>query len=123
VRARVLLVAVTVVALVALVACSRGDGAIGGSGLRYHDTMYWTTSALVLDGALGADLGTGLQFEDTTADLRSITGVDPEVALALRIHGRSAPADETWVLVNAEDHRVYDPWSDDRLAKVLEPRP
>lgn len=105
------LVAVVVGVVVALGASSGwfgggspdGDSATSGVIVRYDGRDYWVSDYEVADTALGETLATGLQFQDTTADVRAIEGQDPTVTVAAYLPPLSSASPTAgWRLVSTD---------------------
>jgi len=81
-----------------------------GTGLTYDGRFYLASGAEVRVDALGAVLATGVAFQDTTADLRAITGLDPAVTLAAHLPPISTQVTHVaWILVSTDEQLGADP--------------
>ena len=58
------------------------DDTTSGVIVRYDGRDYWVSDYEITPTALGETLATGLQVQDTTADVKAIEGQDPTVTLA-----------------------------------------
>jgi hypothetical protein len=105
------LVAVIVGIVVALGASSGwfGSGAPGSDSaksgviVRYEGRDYWVSDYEIAPSALGDTLATGLQFQDTTADVKAIEGQDPTVTVAAYLPPLSSSSPKAgWRLVSTD---------------------
>ena len=71
--------------------------------VRYDGRDYWVSDYEVADTALGDSLATDLLFQDTTADVRAITGQDPTVTVAAYLPPLSSASPTAgWRLVSTD---------------------
>jgi hypothetical protein len=101
----------------------RGHGE-SGVGFTYRGEFYRETDAEVRDERLGSFLERDLAIRDTTTDVRAITGLDPETAVAARIRDSpSGPSKDgvAWLLMVRDDDLAAVPWSDPELAAAVYP--
>jgi hypothetical protein len=105
------LVAVIVGVMVALGVSSGwfGNGAPGSDSaesgviVRYDGRDYWVSDYEIAPSALGNTLATGLQFQDTTADVKAIEGQDPTVTVAAYLPPLSSSSPRAgWRLVSTD---------------------
>ncbi len=98
-----------------------GDTATG-TGLTYQDRFYWASGAQVRDDALGATVAEAVPFQDTTADLRTIEGMDPQTTLAAWLPSLDgSPGGPRWTLVSTDQGRGTNPAGYDDTRVVLVP--
>jgi hypothetical protein len=118
------LVAVLVVAVVVLTQVHPGAGTANGTGLTYEGRFYWASDRPVSQVALGRPLAYGVAFQETTADLCAIKGLDPKTTLAALLPPvpRSAGG-RRWMLVSTDMGRGTDPAAYDDTRAVLAPSP
>lgn len=67
-----------------------------------------------------------MAFQDTTTEVRRITGVSADVAVAALIsvpEVGSGQAEQAWLLLSPEPHLAADPWSDAELSSAVQPQP
>ena len=123
-------VAVVVVAMVALAGAAGAIGALrhsaqatrNGTGLTYHGRFYWASGDQVAGGALGPVLQTAVPFQDTTADIRSVTGFAPEAALAALLPSlNGSPGGLRWTFVATDMSRGTNPRGYPETSAVLVP--
>lgn len=101
-----------------------GGDTTTGTGLTYDNRWYWASSSTVADAALGPAVATGVAFQDTHADLRSISGFDPAVALAARLPSLDgSPGGLRWTFVSTDRDRGTNPRGYDDSRAVLVPAP
>ena len=80
-----------------------GDSATSGVIVRYDGRDYWVSDYEVADSALGDTLATDLLFQDTTADVRAISGQDPAVTVAAYLPPLSSASPTAgWRLVSTD---------------------
>jgi hypothetical protein len=119
-----IVVAVAVLVLVAagVVAATwrPGDGSTTGTGLTYEGRFYWASGQRVREDALGDPVATAVLFQDTTADLRRIDGLDPHVTLAALLPSLDgSPGGLRWTLVSTDQGRGTNPGGYDDTRAVL----
>ena len=105
---------------VVLLGCSSPEDSLGGSGIRIDGEMFWSSGVDVRTAALGRVITRGVQFEDTTADLRRIRGVDRDLAVALRAH--RGPEPRAWQLFSSDVDQAADPQRSEQLRDVVKRR-
>ncbi|HLL51317.1 MAG TPA: hypothetical protein VK356_11675 [Thermomicrobiales bacterium] len=100
-----------------------GEGETG-SGFNYRGEFYGMAGAEVRRDRLGVVLRRDVEFRDTTIDVRSITGIEPDTAVAALIRdagGTPAEGGVAWLLMSPKDDLAANPWSDPDLAAALYP--
>ena len=105
-------VAVAVLAVVAVLALQHrpGDGSTTGTGLTYDGRFYWASGLEVRAGSLGEPVAQGVPFQDRTADLRRIEGLDPTVTMAALLPSlNGSPGGLRWTLVSTDQDRGTNP--------------
>ena len=105
-------VAVIVVAMAAVVALQHrpGDGSTTGTGLTYDGRFYWASGLEVRAESLGEPVAQGVAFQDRTADLRRIDGLDPAVTMAALLPSlNGSPGGLRWTLVSTDQDRGTNP--------------
>ena len=96
-----------------------GDTATG-TGLTYDGRFYWASGGRVEDAALGDPVASAVRFQDTTADLRRIVGLDPEVTMAALLPSLDgSPGGLRWTLVSTDQGRGTNPAAYPDTAAVL----
>jgi len=81
-----------------------------GTGLTYQGTWYWASGAEVRSDALGKDIAQAVPFQDTTANLREITGLDPNVTMAAWLPMISSQVPRpAWILISTDQERGTNP--------------
>jgi hypothetical protein len=99
-----------------------GGDTANGTGLTYQDRFYWASGAQVRDDALGATVAEAVPFQDTTADLRAIAGLDPATTLAAWLPSLDgSPGGPRWTLVSTDQDRGTNPAGYDDTRVVLVP--
>ena len=101
----------------------RGQGE-NGVGFTYRGEFYSQTDAEVRPERLGPFLERDVRIRDTTTDVRAITGLDPETAVAAQIRDSpSGPSKDgvAWLLMTRDDDLAAVPWSDPGLAAAVYP--
>jgi hypothetical protein len=79
------------------------DSAESGVIVRYDGRDYWVSDYEIAPSALGDTLATGLQFQDTTADVKAIEGQDPTVTVAAYLPPLSSSSPQAgWRLVSTD---------------------
>jgi len=79
------------------------DDTMSGVIVRYEGRDYWVSDYEVVASALGDTLATDLPFQDTTADVRAIEGLDPEVTVAAYLPPLSTASPTAgWRLVSTD---------------------
>lgn len=120
-----LAVALLVVGLGAGLLASRlhpGGDTANGTGLTYRDRFYWASGVQVRDDALGATVAEAVRFQDSTADLRAIEGLDPQTTLAAWLPSLDGSAGGArWTLVSTDQGRGTNPGGYDDTRGVLVP--
>lgn len=102
-----------------------GQGA-NGTGFTYRGEFYGLSGAEVRAERLGDVLDEEVAFQDTTTEVRRITGVSADVAVAALIsvpEVGSGQAEQAWLLLSPEPHLAADPWSDAELSSAVQPQP
>lgn len=108
-----------------LVLDTAGQGA-NGAGFTYKSEFYALSDAEVRPERLGAVLEEDVAFQDTTTDVRRITGVSADVAVAALVSVPpvgSSQAKQAWLLLSPEPDLAADPWSDAELSSAIQPHP
>ena len=102
---------------------SEGASATSGNVVTYDGREYGVSSMEVAEASLGADVAQDVPYQDTTADLREIVGLDPEVVLAAYVPQQSSQVPRpAWLLVSTDSGRAADPTAyDDTKAVVVVP--
>ena len=119
----------TVLALIVgvlLVLTHRGPGAdsANGTGFNYEGRFYWASGKTVDESSLGGPVAKAVQFQDTTTDLRAITGFAPEVTLAALLPSLDgSPGGLRWTLVSVDMDRGVNPAAFDDTRAVLDSTP
>jgi hypothetical protein len=116
----------TVLLSTALLAGCQGQNGEGetGSGFNYRGLSYGMSGAEVRRDRLGAVLRRDVEFRDTTTDVRTITGIEPDTAVAALIRdagGTPAEGGVAWLLMSPKDDLAANPWSDPELADAVYP--
>lgn len=102
-----------------------GQGA-NGTGFSYQGVFYVLSGAEVRPERLGDVVAEGVPFRETTTDVRLITRVGADLAVAARIglpsddHG---PERHAWLLLSPRPELAADPRADERLAPAIQPSP
>lgn len=79
------------------------DDTMSGVVVRYEGRDYWVSDYEVAASALGDTLATDLPFQDTTADVRAIEGLDPAVTVAAYLPPLSTASPTAgWRLVSTD---------------------
>ncbi len=79
------------------------DDTTSGVIVRYDGRDYWVSDYEITPTALGETLATGLQFQDTTADVKAIEGQDPTVTVAAYLPPLSSSSPKAgWRLVSTD---------------------
>lgn len=79
------------------------DDTTSGVIVRYEGRDYWVSDYEIAPSALGDTLATGLQFQDTTADVKAIEGQDPTVTVAAYLPPLSSSSPKAgWRLVSTD---------------------
>ena len=124
-RYRYVTAAVLIAAVVAVVAAwghTRGTSA-NGSGLTYEGSFYWASGAEVRADALGSEITRSIPFQDTTATLREIKGLDPKTTLAAWLPMISTQVPHpAWILISTDQGRGTNPQAFPDTAAVLNSR-
>lgn len=100
-----------------------GEGS-SGTGLTYDGEFYLLSGAQVRPDRLGPVLADDVAFQDTTTQLRAITGVRADVAVAALLDVPrlgSARPQQAWQLLSPEPDLAADPWSDGLLSLAVQP--
>lgn len=111
--------------VLALVMDPDGQGA-NGSGFTYRGEFYGLSDAEVRAERLGRVLNENVAFQDTTAEVRLITGVSADVAVAALIsmpEFGTGQARQAWLLLSPKPGLAADPWSDAQLSSAIQPHP
>jgi hypothetical protein len=91
-----------------------------GTGLTYHDTFYWASGAEVRADALGKDIAKAVPFQDTTANLREIKGLDANVTVAAWLPMISSQVPRpAWILISTDQGRGTNPQAFPDTSAVL----
>ena len=101
----------------------RGHGETG-VGFTYRGEFYSQTGAEVRRERLGSFLEREVRIRDTTTDVRAITGIDPETAVAAWIRDSpSGPSKDraAWLLMTRDEDLAAVPWSNPELAAAVRP--
>ncbi len=103
---------------------SDGEGP-NGSGFTYRGDFYGLSGAEVRTERLGPVLERDVPIMDTTADVREVVGVDPEIAVATHltdVGGTSAQGDGAWRLMSPDAEVTADPWAHPDVMDAVNPR-
>ena len=107
-----------VVAAVVVIACGvvvadvwhPGADTSTGTGLAYDGRFYWASGLQVKEAALGDRVADAVPFQDTTADLREIVGLDRRITLAAMLPSlNGSPGGPRWTLMSTDQDRGTDP--------------
>ena len=89
---------------------SRNESTANGTGLTYHGSFYWASGAEVRSDSLGNNIATAVPFQDTTATLREIKGLDPNVTVAAWLPMISSQVPRpAWILISTDKGRGTNP--------------
>ena len=102
----------------------RGQGP-SGSGLTYRGEFYAMSGAEVRQDRLGPVIDRDVPVMDATTDVREISGVDPDLAVAAHlsdIGGTAAEDGAAWLLMSPDADVAADPWAHAEVADAVEPR-
>jgi hypothetical protein len=99
-------------------ASSRQSVAPSVNGLAFRGQFYWLSPATVKPASVGDLLTRRVRYRDTSANLRSIRGVDPARAVAVRVRGQSR---DFWTLAASDVHAAADPSASPDWLPVLRP--
>jgi hypothetical protein len=103
-------VVVLAAATVLAVLNRHGDGSTTGTGLTYDGRFYWASGLEVRAESLREPVAQGVLFQDRTADLRRIDGLDPTVTLAALLPSlNGSPGGPRWTLVSTDQDRGTNP--------------
>ena len=111
--------------LLAVVIDPGGVGATG-NGFTYRGQFYGLSDAQVRPERLGGVLDKNVAYQDTTAEVRLITGVSADVAVAASISVAEAGANQArqgWLLLSPDPDLAANPWSDAELSSAIQPHP
>lgn len=98
---------------------SHGEGA-NGTGFLFEGRFYWASGQEVRADALGDLIAQDVLFQDTTTDLRGITGLDPDTTLAALLPSlNGSPGGLRWTLVSVDQGRGTNPTAYDDTSAVL----
>jgi hypothetical protein len=102
---------------------SRNESTANGTGLTYNSVFYWASGAEVRSDALGKDIATAVPFQDTTANLREIKGLDPNVTMAAWLPMISSQVPRpSWILISTDQGRGTNPQAfPDTSAALVKP--
>jgi hypothetical protein len=91
-----------------------------GTGLTYEGRFYWASGARVNEAALGPVVATSVTFQDTTADLRSITGFPTDTSVAALLPSLDgSPGGLRWTFLSTDQDRGTNPAGYDETRAVL----
>ena len=95
-----------------------------GTGLNYESRFYWASGQEVAPQWLGPVLAKDVPFQDTVADLRSVDGFAPEIALAALLPSLDGSAGGLrWTFLSTDMDRGTNPKGyEDSRAVLRSPR-
>jgi hypothetical protein len=111
--------------VLALVMDPDGQGA-NGTGFTYRGEFYGLSGAEVRPERLGDVLDEKVAFQATATEVRRITGVSADVAVAALIgvpEVGSGQVEQAWFLLSPKPDLAADPWSDAELSSAVQPEP
>jgi hypothetical protein len=88
------------------------------SGLGFRGQFYWISAATVKPAMVRDLLTRRVPYQDTTANIRSIRGVDAARAVAMRLRGQRR---DVWTLAVSDAEAAADPSALSDLLPVLRP--
>ena len=99
---------------------SRNESTANGTGLTYHGSFYWASGSEVRSDSLGSNIATAVPFQDTTATLREIKGLDPKVTMAAWLAMISSQVPRpAWILISTDQGRGTNPQAFPDTSAVL----
>ena len=102
---------------------SDGEGP-SGAGFTYRDEFYGMSGAAVRPDRLGPVMDRDVPIMDTTTDVRQISGIDADIAVAARlvdVGGTAAEDGAAWLLMSPDPAVAADPWAHPEVADALNP--
>jgi hypothetical protein len=96
----------------------RSSAAPSVNGLAFRGQFYSLSTATVRRTSVGDLLTRKVPYGETTANVRSIRGVDPAQAVAVRVRGQRR---DFWTLAASDVHAAADPSASPNWLPVLRP--
>jgi hypothetical protein len=116
----VVILAVTIVVIALAWLHTRSGSTANGTGLNYQGSFYWASGVEVRSDALGRPVAESVPFQDTTASLREIKGLDPQTSLAAWLPMiSSAVPHPAWIFISTDEARGTNPRAFPDIAPVL----
>jgi hypothetical protein len=88
------------------------------TGLPFDGQFYWLSAATVRPASVGDLITRRVPYRDTTANIRSILGVDSGRAVAVRLRGERR---DVWTLAASDPDEAVEPGALPDLLPVLRP--